>query len=63
MSSASSPIRTLLPEGLKPQNIIVNPSNLTVHAKGALPAARCPVCGKRSPKVHSRYYRTIADLP
>ena len=63
MSSASSPIRTLLPEGLKPQNITVSPSNLTVHAQVALTSARCPLCAQRSQKVHSRYNRTIADLP
>ena len=34
MSSPPSPIRTLLPERLKPQNITVSPSNLTVHAVG-----------------------------
>ncbi len=25
--------------------------------------ARCPLCGKRSKRVHSRYQRTLADLP
>lgn len=25
--------------------------------------ARCPVCGRRSRRVHSRYQRTLADLP
>jgi transposase len=63
MSSPPSPIRTLLPEGLKPQNITVSPSNLTVHAKVALTSARCPLCAHHSPKVPSRYNRTIADLP
>ncbi len=63
MSSPPSPIRTLLPQGLKPQNITVSPSNLTVHAEVALTSARCPLCAHRSAKVHSRYTRTIADLP
>ncbi len=26
-------------------------------------AARCPLCGRRSKRVHSFYARTIADLP
>src|SRR3954451_11897501 len=25
--------------------------------------ARCPLCGRRSGRVHSRYERTLADLP
>ena len=25
--------------------------------------ARCPLCGRRSKRVHSRYLRTLADLP
>src|SRR5689334_18861772 len=25
--------------------------------------ARCPLCGRRSRRVHSRYERTLADLP
>jgi len=34
---------------------------LNIHARPA--AARCPLCGKRSKRVHSRYQRTLADLP
>ncbi len=34
---------------------------LNLHARPA--AARCPLCGKRSKRVHSRYQRTLADLP
>jgi transposase len=41
----------------------VSPSGLTVHAGVGAASARCPLCGKRSPKVHSRYIRTIPDLP
>jgi transposase len=63
VSAATSPIRRLLPEGLKPRNISVSPSGLTVHAEVAMASALCPLCGNRSPKVHSRYQRTIADLP
>jgi transposase len=63
MSSAPSPIGRMLPEGLQPRNITVSPSGLTVHAQVALASAGCPLCGYRSPKVHSRYARTIADLP
>ena len=37
---------------------------ITLSAKtSASTARRCPVCGKRSGRVHSRYTRTLADLP
>ncbi len=32
MSSASSPTRRLLPEGLEPESLVVGLSGLTVHA-------------------------------
>jgi transposase len=63
MSSASSPIRRLLPEGLQPRSITVSPSGLTVHAEVAVASARCPVCEVCSGRIHSRYGRTVADLP
>ena len=34
---------------------------LTLHARQV--TARCPLCGRRSKRVHSRYERTLADLP
>jgi transposase len=34
---------------------------LTLSARPA--TARCPLCGRRSKRVHSRYERTLADLP
>jgi transposase len=34
-----------------------------MHADVGAASAGCPLCGNRSPKVHSRYIRTIADLP
>jgi len=34
---------------------------VTLHARQT--AARCPLCSKRSKRVHSRYERTLADLP
>jgi len=36
---------------------------VTLIARASPRAARCPVCGKRSARVHSRYTRTLADLP
>jgi transposase len=36
---------------------------ITLSAKTSASTARCPACGKRSARVHSRYTRTLADLP
>jgi transposase len=36
---------------------------ITLFAKTSATTARCPVCGMRSSRVHSRYTRTLADLP
>jgi transposase len=65
MSISSSPTgrRRLLPEGMEPVRLVPDPSGITVHARPKTASARCPLCDERSPKVHSRYIRTIADLP
>jgi hypothetical protein len=34
---------------------------LNLHARQV--TARCPLCGRRSKRIHSRYGRTLADLP
>jgi transposase len=36
---------------------------IILFAKTSASTARCPACGKRSGRVHSRYTRTLADLP
>jgi transposase len=63
MSAASSPTRRLLPEGLQPESLVVGLSGLTVRAGVATAYAWCPVCGRRSQRVHSQYERTVSDLP
>jgi transposase len=36
---------------------------ITLAARTSSHVARCPACGKRSVRGHSRYTRTLADLP
>src|SRR3954453_14916273 len=36
---------------------------ITLAARTSSRVARCPVCAKQSLRVHSRYTRTLADLP
>ena len=38
-------------------------SALTINLCARAATARCPLCGRRSKRVHSRYQRTLADLP
>jgi transposase len=57
--------RTILPAP-KMLNLIgvrADANVITISAKIAASTARCPVCGKLSGRVHSRYTRTLADLP
>ena len=38
-------------------------SAITVTLRARQTTARCPLCGRRSKRVHSRYERALADLP
>ena len=36
---------------------------ITLVARTTAPEARCPLCGRPSRRIHSRYLRTLSDLP
>ncbi len=57
--------RTVLPapEMLYLTGVQADTNALTLAARTASPTARCPACATRSRRVHSRYTRTLADLP
>jgi transposase len=38
-------------------------AQITLHALSMSPTGSCPVCAKVTQRVHSRYKRTLADLP
>jgi len=59
------PNHTILPDpnSLRLIYISAEADRLTLAATTRLPKAECPVCGKFSRRVHSRYTRTLADLP
>lgn len=44
-------------------HVSADPGLLIIHAESAEVCARCPDCGRRTERVHSRYRRTVADLP
>jgi transposase len=55
--------RWLLPRGLLVERIERGAGCLAVAARFAAPEAACPCCGGRSRRVHSRYRRTLSDVP
>jgi transposase len=44
-------------------SVTVTPGLIGIAARCVRPAAHCPRCGAVSDRVHSRYVRTVADLP
>jgi transposase len=43
--------------------LLLDEEGLTILASSDATDASCPLCGERSDRVHSRYARTLADLP
>jgi transposase len=59
------PNGTLLPDPtqLHLLGLTVEGATITADAIATASTRPCPVCGQRSARVHSRYRRTLADLP
>jgi transposase len=55
--------RWLLPKGLLVESVSRGAGSIIVAARSAASEGICPSCGRRSRRVHSRYRRTLADLP
>jgi hypothetical protein len=53
----------LLLPGLSVRQILPARDHLTIVAAPTSRSVLCPVCGKRSARRHSRYLRTLSDLP
>jgi transposase len=56
---------TILPDPEKLDLICLQAEagRITLVARTTAPGARCPLCGQPSRRVHSRYLRTLSDLP
>jgi transposase len=56
---------TLLPKGpgLKLQDVAINAEMVSLSVESSCPSVACPVCGQSTARLHSRYLRTLADLP
>ena len=53
----------LLPEGMNFEGLSIGGKRVRISASSRARRARCPVCGRGSSRVHSRYRRTVSDLP
>ncbi|MDQ3316881.1 MAG: ISL3 family transposase [Actinomycetota bacterium] len=63
MSHSPTPTRRLLPDGLRVSRMDARDGSLALLVEPASTTARCPLCNSTSARVHSRYPRTLADLP
>jgi len=61
--SIKSNLMELIPPGTVADRCEVIDRALVVDARSAAPDAACPDCGVVSERVHSRYRRTLRDLP
>jgi transposase len=53
----------LLPKGLYLENPSIETGRVSISAVSGTRRLRCPPCGRGSSRVHSRYSRTVSDLP
>lgn len=55
----------LLPDraGLRRDRVIVDSGAITIEVSSCNDTSRCPMCGRSSSRVHSRYVRRLDDLP
>ncbi len=51
------------PASLSLESIRVENGTIVLATRTATPSAACPCCGHLSERVHSRYRRTLLDLP
>lgn len=59
----SKHILPLIPSGLLVQQVVPSADTVTITTASKALESCCPVCGHASRRVHSRYLRTLADLP
>jgi transposase len=65
MPSTRTLATNLLPpgHGLRLRDVSIGPDQIVATLEATAPRGTCPSCGTWSEAVHSRYQRTIADLP
>lgn len=58
-----APVCRLVPPSLHVDALLVGDDSLTIRVLAQTTEARCPLCGERAVRVHSRATRILADLP
>src|SRR5215208_5687702 len=53
----------LLPKGLELESLSLETRHVSICAQSGASRGTCPLCGHGSSRVHSRYVRTVSDLP
>ncbi len=53
----------LLPKGLDLQTLRIETGRVSICVSSGTRRSVCPLCGRGSSRVHSRYARTVSDLP
>jgi len=53
----------LIPAGLAVVQVLHTPERVTIFTQPLSATAACPDCGTTSGQPHSRYERTLGDLP
>ncbi len=53
----------LVPEGLRTEHLVIDHGRVSIFVGSVAPSARCPACDRRFRRTHSRYWRTVSDLP
>jgi transposase len=62
MRTAIAP-HELLPKGLDLESLSIETGRVSISVSSGTSRSVCPLCGRRSSRVHSRYLRTVSDLP
>ena len=52
-----------LPEGMQIDQIQSSENEVRITARATHPTSCCPLCGSPSSSIHSRYRRTVRDVP
>ena len=53
----------LLPKGLRLEGLGIETGRVGIRMASGASSSRCPACGGGSSRAHSRYSRTVSDLP
>lgn len=59
----SNPSLPGMPDGLHVDELTLDPFGLSLLTRTTAAQTVCPTCGHPSSRVHSRYWRTLQDLP